>query len=166
MRVLIASLVHLATAQDLVAPGGLARSGGRRDMRAGAGSFRTPSGPAVGFFVDGSSIEDLNGVYARLERAPACLRDADLVYSDMRRGLRSNYTYYDDDGEAEEELIMVLCLIVFGTILAIGLTYIAMLTYRNYYYPPLPPKQHLDPQVVEFELVEKGEEVKETDDPY
>ena len=69
----------------------------------------------------------------RLERAPACLRDADLVYSDMRRGLRSNYTYYDDDGEAEEELIMVLCLIVFGTILAIGLTYIAMLTYRNYY---------------------------------
>ena len=61
---------------------------------------------------------------------------------------------------------MVLCLIVFGTILAIGLTYIAMLTYRNYYYPPLPPKQHLDPQVVEFELVEKGEEVKETDDPY
>ena len=74
MRVLIASLVHLATAQDLVAPGGLARSGGRRDMRAGAGSFRTPSGPAVGFFVDGSSIEDLNGVYARLERAPACLR--------------------------------------------------------------------------------------------
>ena len=80
MRVLIASLVHLATAQDLVAPGGLARSGGRRDMRAGAGSFRTPSGPAVGFFVDGSSIEDLNGVYARLERAPACLRDADLVY--------------------------------------------------------------------------------------
>ena len=49
-------------------------------MRAGAGSFRTPSGPAVGFFVDGSSIDDLNGVYARLERAPACLRDADLVY--------------------------------------------------------------------------------------
>ena len=97
---------------------------------------------------------------------PGCHCDADLVYSDMRRGLRSNYTYYDDDGEAEEELIMVLCLIVFGTILAIGLTYIAMLTYRNYYYPPLPPKQHLDPQVVEFELVEKGEGVKETDDPY
>ena len=70
-----------------------------------------------------------------------------------------------DVAEAEEELIMVLSLIVFGTIVAIGLTYIAMLTYRNYYYPPLPPKS-LEPQVVEFELVEKGEEVKETDDPF
>lgn len=92
---------------------------------------------------------------------PGCHCDADLVYrNDIGRQLRSNYTYYDDDDEAEEELIMVLCLIIFGTILAIGLTYIAMLTYRNYKYPPLPP-QPLEPQVIEFEIVEKGEEIGE-----
>jgi len=103
---------------------------------------------------------------------PGCHCDADLVY--RQRRLRSNYTnytlmYYDDDVEAYEELYMVLALIIFGTLVAIGLTYVAMLTYRNYKYPELAKRKRGEGQsnrkvaeveIVEFEYVEKdvGEE--------
>lgn len=100
---------------------------------------------------------------------PGCHCDADLVY---RRRLRANYTnytliYYDDDEEAYEELYMVLALIIFGTLVAIGLTYVAMLTYRNYKYPELAQRKQAQGQgqrkvaeveLVEFEYVEKDEE--------
>jgi len=97
---------------------------------------------------------------------PGCHCDADLVY---RRRLRANYTnytliYYDDDEEAYEELYMVLALMIFGTLVAIGLTYVAMLTYRNYKYPELAARKKaegkrkvMEIEIIEFEYMEKEE---------
>ena len=99
---------------------------------------------------------------------PGCHCDAELVYRRQLRSNGTNYTtiYYDDDEEAYEELYMVMALIVFGTCTAIGLTYVAMLTYRNYKYPEIGERRRFEAEkrksvaeieIVEFEYFEEGD---------
>ena len=75
MRLLPAALLPMlgrrAAAQHVVGPGGVTPySGGAASRSGGWGYVRDP---AEGFFVAGSSIPELNGVYKKVERVPAAI---------------------------------------------------------------------------------------------
>ena len=61
---IVLSLVFcvLTTSAQLVAPGGVTTYTGRGSQRRSYGTVRDP---AAGFFIAGSSLEELNGVYVR-----------------------------------------------------------------------------------------------------
>ena len=64
-------LLEVAEGQGVVGPGGVtpySGGGGRR-----SGGYGTVRDPPAGFFVGGSSIKEMNGVYTRVERIPSAI---------------------------------------------------------------------------------------------
>ena len=86
MLALALALLARAIGAQLVGPGGVVPYGGGGG---GPRRYGTVRDPAAGFFVAGSSLSGLNGVYARLEAgdrrlSTACgsrLRECQLAYA-------------------------------------------------------------------------------------
>eukprot|EP01048_Picozoa_sp_COSAG05_P007723 COSAG05_NODE_553_length_8711_cov_165.199257_5_plen_492_part_00 len=71
-------LSSTAASQGVVGPGGVTQySGGAARQQRGYGTVREP---AEGFYIGGSTIKEMNGVYKRVQHSSATQHSAQLVY--------------------------------------------------------------------------------------